>query len=66
MLDAHLAELYGVETKALNRAASRNASRFPSNFMFQLTAEEAGNLRYPFGPQLPPGSTGGAAMLRGA
>jgi phage regulator Rha-like protein len=45
MLDSDLAELYGVETKALNRAVKRNASRFPSDFMFQLTVEEVTNLR---------------------
>ena len=42
MLDAHLAELYGVSTKALNQAVKRNRGRFPSDFMFQLTKEEAG------------------------
>ena len=41
MLDSDLAELYGVETKVLNRAVQRNQGRFPSDFMFQLTAEEA-------------------------
>ena len=40
MFDADLAALYGVETKALNRAVKRNLDRFPSDFMFQLTAEE--------------------------
>src|SRR3954468_8245251 len=45
LLDADLAALYDVETKALNRAVRRNQSRFPSDFMFQLTAEEAANLR---------------------
>ena len=45
MLDSELAEIYGVETKALNRAVKRNASRFPVDFMFQLTAEEAESLR---------------------
>ncbi len=45
MLDSELAEMYGVETKALNRAAKRNESRFPSDFMFQLTPEEAESLR---------------------
>lgn len=49
MLDADLAELYGVETKALNRAVKRNADRFPEDFMFQLTPEEFGGLRYQFG-----------------
>jgi hypothetical protein len=41
MLDADLAALYGVETKALNQAVKRNIARFPSDFMFRLTAEEA-------------------------
>ena len=45
MLDADLARLYSVETKALNRAVKRNIERFPSDFMFQLTTEEAGRLR---------------------
>ena len=41
MLDADLAELYGVTTSALNQAVRRNASRFPEDFMFKLTTEEA-------------------------
>ncbi|HEX4806846.1 MAG TPA: ORF6N domain-containing protein [Conexibacter sp.] len=41
VLDATLAELYGVETKMLVRAVHRNLDRFPEDFMFQLTAEEA-------------------------
>jgi len=45
MLDSDLAELYGVETKALNRAVRRNSGRFPLDFMFQLTSEEAESLR---------------------
>ncbi len=40
MLDADLAELYGVETKVLNQAVKRNAERFPEDFMFQLTTTE--------------------------
>jgi ORF6N domain len=40
MIDADLAELYGVPTKVLNQAVKRNASRFPSDFMFQLNAQE--------------------------
>ncbi len=39
MLDAHLAALYCVETKALNRAIARNRERFPDDFVFQLTPE---------------------------
>jgi hypothetical protein len=45
MLDADLARLYGVETKALNRAVKRNLSRFPEDFMFQVPAEEFENLK---------------------
>ncbi len=41
MLDRDLAELYGVETRALNQAVTRNAERFPEDFMFMITAEEA-------------------------
>jgi hypothetical protein len=40
MLDADLAEIYGVTTKALNQAVKRNIGRFPSDFMFQLNADE--------------------------
>ena len=40
MLDADLAELYGVQTKALNQAIKRNAERFPEDFAFRLTTEE--------------------------
>jgi hypothetical protein len=40
MIDADLAALYGVPTKALNQAVKRNAGRFPQDFMFQLTPEE--------------------------
>jgi len=49
MLDRDLADLYGVETKTLNRAVQRNAERFPSDFMFQLTLKEVTALRYQFG-----------------
>jgi hypothetical protein len=41
LLDRDLAELYGVETKQLNRAVRRNTERFPSDFLFQLTSEAA-------------------------
>jgi len=40
MVDADLAEAYGVTTKALNQAIRRNQERFPEDFMFQLTKEE--------------------------
>ncbi|HBI34320.1 MAG TPA: DNA-binding protein [Candidatus Moranbacteria bacterium] len=49
MLDMDLALLYGVETKAMNRAVKRNMDRFPMDFMFQLNAQEFENLRYQFG-----------------
>jgi hypothetical protein len=45
MLASDLAEIYGVETRALNQAVKRNPARFPSRFMFQLTVEEAANLK---------------------
>ena len=45
MLDYDLSELYQVPTKVLNQAVRRNASRFPEDFMFQLTADEAESLR---------------------
>jgi hypothetical protein len=43
MLDSDLASLYGVATKALNQAVGRNRDRFPRDFMFQLTPDEARN-----------------------
>ena len=45
MLDADLAVLYGVSTKVFNQAVKRNLNRFPEDFMFQLTEEEAESLR---------------------
>lgn len=45
ILDADLAELYGVPTKVFNQAVKRNADRFPKDFMFQLTALEWNNLK---------------------
>lgn len=48
MLDSHLAELYQVETKRLNEQVRRNRSRFPEDFMFQLTTEEWDNLKSQF------------------
>jgi ORF6N domain-containing protein len=45
MLDADLAELYGVPTKALVQAVKRNPNRFPEDFMFHLTEQEVGALR---------------------
>lgn len=45
MLDADLAQLYGVETRVLVQAVKRNLARFPEDFMFQLSAEEWAALR---------------------
>ena len=49
MLDRDLAALYGVTTGNLNKAVQRNAERFPPDFMFQLTADEAEALSFQFG-----------------
>ena len=46
MIDADLAELYGVNTKALNQAVKRNASRFPDEFVLQLSKEEYESLLF--------------------
>ena len=47
MLDSDLAALYGVTTGNLNKAVKRNAERFPTDFMFQLDAEEACKFEIP-------------------
>jgi len=49
MLDEDIAALYGVETKILTRSMKRNLDRFPLDFMFQLTEEEAEILRCQIG-----------------
>jgi ORF6N domain-containing protein len=48
MLDTDLAKLYGVSTKVLNQAVKRNTTRFPGDFIFQLTNEETITLRSQF------------------
>jgi hypothetical protein len=61
ILDADLAEIYGVATKRLNEQVKRNADRFPDDFIFQLTNEEKAEVvancdhlqRLRFSPQLP-------------
>ena len=45
MLSSDLAELYGVETRVLNQAVKRNSTRFPEDFMFQLSDNEEENLK---------------------
>lgn len=59
MLDADLAELYGVETRRLNEQVRRNSERFPEDFMFQLTGEEFANLK----SQIATSSWGGRRKL---
>ncbi|HED37638.1 MAG TPA: ORF6N domain-containing protein [Ignavibacteria bacterium] len=49
ILDFHLAKLYNVETKILNKAVARNIDRFPVDFMFRLTQKEWNSLRFHFG-----------------
>jgi phage regulator Rha-like protein len=58
LLDRDLAEMYGVEVKALNQAVKRNIDRFPLDFMFQLAAEETGSLRFQIGISKPAGRGG--------
>ena len=48
MLDRDLAELYGIEVKVLNQAVRRNIDRFPADFMFQITSQEAVILKSQF------------------
>ena len=48
ILDADLAELYGVETRRLNEQVRRNRNRFPADFIFELTAEEFAHLKSQF------------------
>ena len=54
MLDYDLANLYGVEARALNQAVKRNLARFPDDFMFQLTPAEADELRDVVSQSVPP------------
>jgi len=65
MLDRDLAELYEVETKALNRTVKRNQDRFPDDFMFQLTAQEAKSLRRQNGTSNLESQSGAARPGRG-
>ncbi len=58
MLDSDLADLYQVETFNLNKAVKRNLDRFPQDFMFQLTKEEAKVLRFQIGMSKPSGRGG--------
>ena len=71
ILDADLAELYGVTTKRLNEQVKRNADRFPSDFMFRLTAREKAEVvaicdhlqRLKFSPVIPCAFTEHGAVM---
>ncbi len=63
MLDADLAELYGVTTKRLNEQAKRNSERFPPDFMFQLNAKEYDSLRSQFATSKDQPGRGGRRYL---
>ena len=73
MLDADLAELYGVETKRLNEQVRRNAERFPEDFMFRLTAIEKAEVvancdhlaKLKYSPSLPYAFTEHGALMLG-
>ena len=58
MLDADLAKLYGVTTFNLNKAVKRNPDRFPEDFMFQLSVQEAASLTFQTGISKPSGRGG--------
>ena len=58
ILDADLAEMYGVATKVLNQAVKRNAARFPEDFAFQISAEEFADLRSQVAIPISQGTTG--------
>jgi hypothetical protein len=59
MLDSDLAALYQVQTFNLNKAVKRNLNRFPEDFMFQLSQEEARSSRFQIGMSKPAGGRGG-------
>ena len=73
MIDADLAELYGVPTKRLNEQVRRNSERFPADFMFQLSAAEKAEVvancdhlgRLKFSPALPLAFTEHGALMLG-
>ena len=73
MLDADLAELYGVETKRLNEQMRRNIERFPEDFMFRLSAKEKAEVvancdhlaKLKYSPTLPYAFTEHGALMLG-
>ena len=62
MLDSGLARLCQVETFNVNKAVKRNLNRFPEDFMFQLSQEEARSLRFQLGMSKPGGGRGAGAI----
>ena len=66
MIDSDLAAIYGVETKALNRAVRRNRDRFPEDFVFQLSSQEWKNLKYQIGTSSFGGEAGAPRYQFGA
>ncbi|MCZ4312315.1 ORF6N domain-containing protein [Comamonadaceae bacterium G21597-S1] len=58
LLDSDLAALYGVDTRRLNEQVRRNRSRFPADFILQLTREELTRLKSQFATSSPPGHGG--------
>ena len=65
ILDRDLARLYGVETRVLNQAVQRNIERFPADFMFQLSKEEAESLKSQFATSSEDSSRSQFATLNG-
>ncbi len=63
LLDAELAALYGVTTKRLNEQVRRNLDRFPGDFMFQITTEEAADLKSQFATSKAATGRGGRRYL---
>jgi hypothetical protein len=64
MLDADLAELYGVPTKRFNEQVKRNLGRFPADFMFQLTESEYTALRSQIATSKPDGEADAIRRMR--
>ncbi len=63
MIDADLAQLYGVEAFNLNKSVKRNLDRFPSDFMFQLSQEEFNSLIFQIGISKKGRGDGGIAPM---
>jgi hypothetical protein len=67
ILDAELARIYGVPTKALNQAVKRNRDKFPEDFLFRLTPQEAQEARQPLrAPAVPEVMPNGSQIVTGS